>query len=275
MLLTRFAGMSCPQGERFETRIGRLFVTPVEAARKEDLPQWSPTLFKGDYRKRDNAEHVTCLASDVDEWQGTAHDFGEALTTALPDVHAAWHTTMSAEPDALRWRIAIGLKRTVGASEFLPLWRALAAVLARHGVGLDPSTKDVSKAYLWPATRPGGVWNAGVTGFGGLDTDAFIREGKRIIESERLAAVDTGPVRHADRYIAAAFERETEAIRTAGRGTRNATLSRAAFALGRLDVPADAITQALTAAATQAGLSKEESRATIRAALRARGKVAA
>lgn len=275
MLLSKFEGMARPEGVRFEAKVGKLFALPINAARKEDLPQWSATLFRDDYRKRDNAEQVTLFASDVDEWQGTAHDFGEALTTALPDVHAAFHTTWSAEPDALRWRIAIAFDRTIEAAEFLPLWRALAARLTRFQIGLDPTTRDVSKAYLWPCRRPDGVWHSLIIGHRPLRVDAAIREGRRILAAEQAEVIPAGPVRHLDRYVAAALDREAEAVRTAGKGARNATLSRAAFSLGRLDIGGDVVMQTLAAAAMQAGLSKEEARATIRAALKARGKVAA
>ena len=272
LALSRFAGQRFPQGERFECRIGELFAAPLTAERKEDLPQWSSTLFRDDYRNGENAEAVTCFQSDVDDWTGTARDFAAALARALPGVHAVWHTTMSAEPGALRWRVAIGISRSVTAVEFLPLWKANAAVLARQGIRLDPTTKDVSKAYLWPAKRPGGVWHADSHSGEGLNVDRALLAGQRILAAEYEPPAPTRTVKHADRYTAAAIEREAHAVRTAGRGTRNATLNRAAYALARLDVSNDVITQTLTEAATQAGLSKQEIRATIRAAIKARRK---
>lgn len=275
LALSRFAGQRFPQGERFAFCISELFAEPLTAERKEQLPQWSSAMFKGDYRKRDNAETVTCFVSDVDEWTGSAHDFASAFARVLPGVWADWHTTMSAEPGALRWRIVLGVSRPVMASEFLPLWRALAAVTARQGIQLDPTTKDVSKAYLWPAKRPGGVWYADSRTGRGLDVDAATHAGRRILDAEYEPPASVRTVKHADRYTAAAIEREAHAVRTAGRGTRNATLNGAAFALARLDIAADTIAQVLTDAATQAGLSKEETRATIRGALKARRKQAA
>jgi hypothetical protein len=273
--LTKFKGQIFPDGEQFDAQLTALFTYPIEATDKERLPQWSPTLFEGDYRKRDNAKTVTCFASDIDEWHGSSIDFGAALAKALSDAYCLWHSTMSSEPGALRWRLAVALRQTILASEFLPLWRAMQLVLAQERIYLDPSTKDVSKAYLWPARKPGGVWHAGAVGFRGIDVESAISAGRRIITAEHLEPVSVGPVRYADKYVDAAIAREVEAVRTAGKGTRNATLSRAAFALARLDgVSGAEVLGVLLQAGLDAGLPKNEIRLTVMAALRARGKAA-
>jgi hypothetical protein len=78
---------------------------------------------------------------------------------------------------------------------------------------------------------------------------------------------------HPDRYAEAALDAESARVAEAVTGTRNDTLNRAAFALGRL-VGAGLLDEAqvrwaLTAAARRAGLGRAEIRGTIRSGLTA------
>ena len=76
---------------------------------------------------------------------------------------------------------------------------------------------------------------------------------------------------HPDRYAAVALEAETDRVAHAVVGTRNDTLNRAAFALGRLVgaglLDAATVTRELTAAAAWAGLGRAETVRTIRSGL--------
>jgi hypothetical protein len=77
-----------------------------------------------------------------------------------------------------------------------------------------------------------------------------------------------------DRYALAALEAECQAVAHAPAGTRNHTLNKAAFALGRFvatgTLHRDAVEQVLLAAARDAGLSEREALLTIRSGLRGR-----
>lgn len=79
----------------------------------------------------------------------------------------------------------------------------------------------------------------------------------------RLETAATG-----HRYGETAFDREVAAVRSAGAGTRNDTLVRAAFNLGQLvdrgDLDRYTVTTALLDAAQSAGLTESEALATIR-----------
>ena len=82
-----------------------------------------------------------------------------------------------------------------------------------------------------------------------------------------------GPIGHPDRYAAVALAAAADRVARAPVGTRNDTLNRAAFALGRL-VGADLldpalITGELSAAARWAGLGRAEAGRTIRSGLTA------
>ncbi|BCJ52015.1 hypothetical protein Asp14428_34900 [Actinoplanes sp. NBRC 14428] len=78
---------------------------------------------------------------------------------------------------------------------------------------------------------------------------------------------------HPERYAAAALEAETDRVAHAVVGTRNDTLNRAAFALGRLVgaglLDASAVARELTAAGAWAGLGRTETIRTIRSGLNA------
>jgi hypothetical protein len=78
---------------------------------------------------------------------------------------------------------------------------------------------------------------------------------------------------HPDRYAAVALEAETDRVARAAVGTRNDTLNRAAFALGRLVgaglLDQRTVTRELTAAAGWAGLGRVETARTIHSGLTA------
>ena len=75
------------------------------------------------------------------------------------------------------------------------------------------------------------------------------------------------------RYALAALEREVNRVRTAGPGTRNATLNLVAFRLGQLiatrALERTTVEMALTGAALAAGLGEREVERTIRSGLEA------
>jgi hypothetical protein len=85
---------------------------------------------------------------------------------------------------------------------------------------------------------------------------------------------ETAHVGHGTRYAKAALIRETEAVRTASEGTRNDTLNKAAFALGRFlgsrELGVREVIDALIPAAVSAGLDEDEARQTIASGLKAR-----
>jgi hypothetical protein len=81
------------------------------------------------------------------------------------------------------------------------------------------------------------------------------------------------PIAHPDRYASAALTAESDRVARAPVGSRNDTLNRAAFALGRLVGgglldPAE-VTRSLETAARYAGLGRAETRRTIRSGLNA------
>jgi hypothetical protein len=79
---------------------------------------------------------------------------------------------------------------------------------------------------------------------------------------------------HGNGYVAAAVNAEAAAVASAGEGSRNDTLNKAAFALGRFvkggELAASQAEQTLLSAAAAAGLPEREARATVWSGLRSR-----
>lgn len=86
-------------------------------------------------------------------------------------------------------------------------------------------------------------------------------------------AMRSEPITHPDRYAAVALDAEAARVAGAVKGTRNDTLNRAAFMLGRLVgaglLSEPEVQRELTAAARQAGLHWSEIRGTLRSGLNA------
>jgi hypothetical protein len=186
--------------------------------------------------------------ADVDSaegWHGLRHLLGGELP-AGPRVRTGgggWHF----------WFEPLGYGNRVGLLPGLD-WRGLGGYVvappSRHASGAD---------YRW-VRRPGDALPPGPTALRALI------EGPVVPPAHR-------PIAHPGRYAEAALAAESGRVAGAPVGTRNDTLNRAAFALGRLVGaglldPGD-VTRELDAAARRAGLGRAETRRTIRSGLTA------
>jgi hypothetical protein len=103
---------------------------------------------------------------------------------------------------------------------------------------------------------------------------AWIHEALKDKPAPVLAVAPTLPVRHADRYTAAAVRGELFAVATAANGTRNDQLNRSAYALARFvsagQLDPHGVADALVSAACTAGLSEREAQRTVASAFTAR-----
>jgi hypothetical protein len=96
---------------------------------------------------------------------------------------------------------------------------------------------------------------------------------RALIEGPSIMPAAPRPIAHPDRYASAALAAEAGRVARAPVGTRNDTLNRAAFALGRLVggglLDQGDVVRELDAAARFAGLGRAETRRTIRSGLTA------
>lgn len=183
----------------------------------------------------------------VEGWHSLRHLLAGALPTG-PQVRTGgggWHFWFAPTGYGNRVRLLAGVD-----------WRGAG------GYVLAPPSRHVrGVAYTW-LRRPGGDLPAG--------PDA-LRE--LIAGPEPPPPAWRRPVAHPDRYAAAALDAESDRVARAPVGTRNDTLNRAAFALGRLVgaglLAAGDVARELEAAARHVGLGRAETRRTLRSGLTA------
>lgn len=189
--------------------------------------------------------------ADVDSAEGR-HGLRHALGGAMPDGPAVrtggggWHFWFRTTGYGNRVRLLPGVD-----------WRGaggyVVAPPSRHAGGTD---------YVWVRPPRAALPEA---------PDVLLG----LIAGPPLPHVTTGPVAiaHPDRYAEVALEAETDRVARAPVGTRNDTLNRAAFALGRLVgaglLDAREVAAELEAAARHAGLGRAETRRTIRSGMTA------
>ncbi|GIM89353.1 bifunctional DNA primase/polymerase [Paractinoplanes toevensis] len=187
--------------------------------------------------------------ADIDSaegWHGLVHLLGGSLP-AGPRVRTGgggWHLWFRPTGFGNRVHLLPGLD-----------WRGaggyVVAPPSRHARGAD---------YRW-VRRPGGDLPAGAPALLAL------------IEGPLPRPADHRPITHPDRYAQVALAAEAERVAAAPVGSRNDTLNRAAFALGRLVgaglLDTGDVVRELDAAARRAGLGRAEVRRTIRSGLTA------
>jgi len=220
--------------------------------------------------------------ADVDSsagWHGLRHLLGGAMP-AGPQVRTGgggWHFWFTPTGYGNRVHLLPGVD-----------WRGAGGyVLA------PPSRHANDTSYYW-VVRPDVAWPSAPESLRGLiagpDPPFHRRDGGGGRESDHPAFGESDlafhgqdrsgrwepgrtEVVHPDRYAAVALEAETDRVARAPVGTRNDTLNRAAFALGRLVgaglLDAGTVTRELTAAAAWAGLGRAETGRTIRSGLSA------
>jgi putative DNA primase/helicase len=247
---------------------------PVVVAAREQAPGWSPAVFRDDRRAKDRVLRVTALVFDYD--QGTprldaAYRFWRRYACHL---HPTWRHT----PKHHRFRVVVGVSRSMTPAEHEVVWDAVAAAARAEGHVLDASTRDPSRYWFVPAApAPAPAAGRGAPG-PVVDVDAVLAAARAKPKTPttpkrappRQAPRTGASTERATKYTLAALEKACDAVRTAPEGTRNATLNREGYALaglvasGALD---DAAYDALAEAARAAGLGEQEIRATLGSAI--------
>lgn len=126
--------------------LARRLSTHQERAVKESGQVWSPVVFKSKQNRRANESIAELTAAVLDLDHATPH-WG-----LLDGVEYAAHTTHSHAPGDPRWRLVLPFAEVCPADQWADVWPRLRAAFAPEA---DESAKDVSRAYLWPACRPG------------------------------------------------------------------------------------------------------------------------
>lgn len=151
--ITRWRRKEATTGARDAVRWLDFVAAPLEtAAHKDDLPAWSPALFTNDRRGAAHVELVTATVLDVDT-HVEAEDLFARLRALQLAAHA--HTSPSAAPGALRWRVLFELDRPATPDEHTSAWRVAQRLLLPEA---DPQAKDGARLFFVPTRRPEGVY---------------------------------------------------------------------------------------------------------------------
>ena len=143
--------------------------TPREYRGDTDHPGWAPILCPT--TRRD--ENVQALAALVLDYDG-----GTAIEAAIDVWHAFFgllHTTRKHTSDAPRFRVVLPLSRHVTPAEHARLWAWAFERAKRAGQALDTSTRNPSRFWYLPGTKPGGAFEAHELDGEPVDVDATLK----------------------------------------------------------------------------------------------------
>mgnify|MGYP003648851092 FL=1 len=118
--------------------------------KKKDLPLWSPIkLIEGKTRHSTSIEYVSALVLDYD---------GNADSSDIESVWGDWlmciHTTWNHTAELPRFRVVLPLLRDVDRREYERIIRWAMSRSDKLGLKADPSCKDASRAWYFPAKNP-------------------------------------------------------------------------------------------------------------------------
>jgi KaiC/GvpD/RAD55 family RecA-like ATPase len=159
---------SAARAEDWEDLVRRLGDPEPASTPKKELPLWSPTKYRDDYRKQGNVELVHLLTYDVDV---EPVPDATALRAHLQSRRAVVHSSSRATHAAPRWRVALALSRPVTASEYERLWPAVEAELPFR-VGQE--ARSTERAWYFPRVGPDGFFESFETSGEPLDVDQWL-----------------------------------------------------------------------------------------------------
>ncbi len=129
---------------------------------------WSPAVFSGNRRSRQDVEAVTCLVLDVDH---ATEATVEAFRGQLADYQHMLHTTHADRPGDRCMRVVVQLSRPVLPTEWSRFWAAAVFAL---GMPRDLACGDIARCYYLPS-RPRDADYLAVVHMGDpLDVDAVL-----------------------------------------------------------------------------------------------------
>lgn len=156
----------------FTTTPGKLFIKD-----KQNLPLWSPTIFRNQKRSGQNADRIFFLVYDIDD------GFTPFDTWRLfHEYHVIAHTSFSHKPHHHKYRIILPLLHPIPANDWnrasvaaKGLWDVIvgagepdssalndrARAYFRYGVPMTPSPEMTSQHPLFPSNYHQTAWNVG------------------------------------------------------------------------------------------------------------------
>jgi RecA/RadA recombinase len=171
-LVTRWRSFLDVSGAAVETSWPEVFAE-LKAERPfagdTEHPGWSPVVCDPPTRKDEHVKRLSALVLDYD---------GTAAVSAAVDLwggcYGLIHTTRKHTYDVHRFRVVLPLSRHVNPAEYARLWSWAFERAARVGHAIDASTKNPSRFWYMPGTKPGGVFEAYELAGDPLDVDATL-----------------------------------------------------------------------------------------------------
>lgn len=173
-LVTRWSNYLDISGSAVETTWEEVFAelrSPGSFSRDEDYPGWSPIKCVPPLREDKNVQAVSALTLDYDGTAGI-----ESALELWGGFYGLLHTTRKHTPDVHRFRIVLPLSRYVNVAEYARLWAWAHDRCARAGQRIDVSTKNPSRFWYLPGTKPGGAFAVVDLNGAPLDVDAVLAE---------------------------------------------------------------------------------------------------
>lgn len=138
------------------------YLSRHEVRHRKDGRLFSFAAYKGDPHRNDtNVRAMSGIVIDIDNKVGTGNDEHCSATPTIPEHHFdnlgdityAWYSTHQNTSDWPRWRLMFPLDREVLPHEWPAVFDGAMAMLGRDE-NIDPSCKDLSRAYYTPSCSP-------------------------------------------------------------------------------------------------------------------------
>lgn len=142
---------------------------PADFLGDSDHPGWSPIVCQPATRKDEHVRRLCALVLDYDGGaavQGAAELWG--------GYYGLIHTTRKHTVEVHRFRVVLPLSRHVSPAEYARLWAWAYERATRAGHRLDASTRNVSRFWYLPGTKPGGAFEAVDLDGSPLDVDGTL-----------------------------------------------------------------------------------------------------
>lgn len=147
---------------------------------------WSPAVFSGSRRTKQDVEAVSCLVFDIDHATESAV---AGLRSRLSDYQHVLHTTHADRPDDRCMRAVVQLSRPVAIGEWRPFWEAATALL---GALTDASCGDVARCYYLPSRPRDADYFVAEHAGGALDVDALLASATALHPAVEQAVAQEG-----------------------------------------------------------------------------------
>jgi hypothetical protein len=210
--------------------------TPTIADDKRAAGAWCPSALPGGIVKG-GAGPVSLLAFDVDTCGAGGIDrTARALATYAGAVVPSYGASTGNPEKVEAHRVALMPSRALDPDEFKIAWPFLDRALARAGIAIDKSCKNINRLYFATAARSLETWlGARILRGAPVDVDALLVAARREAAEIELAraARPTAPTHSHGAYLQGVLRSAADNVAKATAGERHGALIYEAYSLAR------------------------------------------